>query len=114
MHYTYVLLSEADRRFYIGATQDLKRRVEQHAAGRVESTAYRRPFRLVPFQRSPEPVAQRMREVGTALVYYEACLSPDDAYRRERYLKSGRGGRYLRQRLASSLSSIRDTKLERH
>jgi len=57
MYYTYVLLSEADRRLYIGATQD---------------------------------------------------------YRRERYLKSGRGGRYLKQRLACTLSSTRDNKLERH
>ena len=93
MHYTYVLLSEADGRFYIGATRDLKRRVEKHGDGEVESTAYRRPLRLV---------------------YYEACSSPDDAFRRERYLKSGRGGRYLRQRLASSLTSIRAIKLERH
>jgi putative endonuclease len=93
MHYTYVLLSEADGRFYIGATEDLKRRVKEHEVGRVESTAYRRPVRLV---------------------YYEACLTRDDAFRRERYLKSGRGGRYLRQRLASSLSSFRDIKLERH
>ena len=65
MYYTYVLLSEADRRLYIGATQDLRPRIEQHAAGRVGSTAYRRPLQLV---------------------YYEACLSPDDAYRRESYL----------------------------
>ena len=93
MYYTYVLLSEADRRLYIGATQDLRRRIEQHSAGRVGSTAYRGPLQLV---------------------YYEACLSPDDAYRRERYLKSGRGGRYLKQRLACTLSSTRDNKLERH
>jgi putative endonuclease len=92
MHYTYVLLREVDGRFYIGATEDLRRRVEKHGAGRVESTSYRRPLRLV---------------------YYEACLSADDAFRRERYLKAGRGG-YLRQRLASSLASIGDIKLERH
>jgi hypothetical protein len=48
------------------------------------------------------------------LIYYEACLGADDAYRRERYLKSGRGARYLRIRLASSLAGIRDNKLERH
>jgi hypothetical protein len=34
--------------------------------------------------------------------------------RRERYLKSGRGGRYLKQRLASWLAEIRSNKLERH
>ena len=93
MYYTYVLLSEADGRFYIGATRDLKRRVERHAAGGVGSTAYRRPPRLL---------------------YYEACPSIDDAFRRERYLKSGRGGRCLRKGLASSLSSVKEAKLERH
>jgi len=108
MHYTYVLLSQADQRFYIGATQDLKRRLEEHQAGRVGSTAYRRPLKLL---------------------YYEACLSAEDAYRRERYLKSGRGGRYIKQRLSSSLADVspdptetrrdcrigvRGDKLERH
>jgi len=48
------------------------------------------------------------------LIYYEGCLSIDDARRRERYLKSGRGGRYLKQRLASWLADIRSNKLERH
>ncbi len=93
MHYTYVLLSEADGRFYTGTTHDLRNRVALHAAGRVQSTAYRRPLRLV---------------------YYEACLSPDDAYRRERFLKTGKGGRYLKNRLTRSLASIRENKLERH
>jgi predicted GIY-YIG superfamily endonuclease len=33
MHHTYVLLSEADGRFSIGATEDLKRRVKELGAG---------------------------------------------------------------------------------
>ena len=120
----YVLRSDTDGRFYMGATSDLRvpfqritpagrkrvhdsnlgdaggrpevtqvgtarARVAAHEQGRVRSTAYRRPLRLV---------------------YYEACLSPDDAYRRERYLKSGRGGRYLRQRLISWLPESRGDK----
>ncbi|HWO91949.1 MAG TPA: GIY-YIG nuclease family protein [Methylomirabilota bacterium] len=93
MHYTYVLLSRTDGRFYTGATSDLRNRVKMHAQGRVRSTSYRRPL---------------------TLVYYEACLSAEDAYRRERYLKSGRGGRYLRTRLESSLALIGDNTLERH
>ena len=91
MHYTYVLASEKDGRFYIGTTSDLRYRLKQHVQGRVTSTAYRRPLRLA---------------------YYEACHSADDAYRRERYLKSGRGGRYLKQRLGTWL--ILNNKLERH
>ena len=93
MEYSYVLLSEKDGRFYIGSTGDLRERLREHGKGRVRSTAYRRPLRLI---------------------YYEACLSADDARRRERYLKTGRGGRYLKQRLASWLSEIRSNKLERH
>ena len=92
-HYTYVLLSETDGRFYTGATSDLGKRIAQHTEGHVRSTAYRRPLRLV---------------------YYEACLSPEDAYRRERYLKTGKGGRYLRQRIAAWLSRTGGDKLERH
>jgi len=93
MNYSYVLRSERDEKFYIGSTGDLRHRLKEHHGGRVHSTAYRRPLRLV---------------------YYEACLSAADAQRRERYLKSGRGGRYLRQRLASWLSEIQSNKLERH
>jgi putative endonuclease len=93
MNYSYVLLSEKEKRFYIGSTRDLRKRMEAHNNGRVPSTAYRRPLRLV---------------------YYETCLSAADASRRERYLKTGRGGRYLKQRLATWLFEIRSNKLERH
>ncbi len=93
MKYSYVLLSEKDGEFYTGSTGDLRERLQEHNKGRVRSTAHRRPLRLI---------------------YYEGCLSADDAARRERYLKTGRGGRYLKQRLASWLSEIRSNKLERH
>jgi hypothetical protein len=80
VHYTYVLLSQREANWYIGA-------------GRAQSTSPRCPLSL-----------------GCA----EACLSADDAYRRQRYLKSGRGGRHLRARLASSLAELSANKLERH
>ncbi len=93
MHYTYVLLSEWDWRFYTGSTGDLDARVRRHNQGRVRSTAHRGPLRLI---------------------YYEACIDPDDARRRERFLKTGKGKRYLKNRLAASLAGIWDDKLERH
>ncbi len=61
MNYSYVLLSERDWKFYIGSTGDLRERLQQHNKGQVRSTAYRRPLRLI---------------------YYEGCLSADDARRR--------------------------------
>lgn len=93
MNYTYVLLSERDGRFYTGSTTDLRARVRDHAGGRVRSTASRAPL---------------------VLVYYEACVNLDDARRRERFLKTGKGKRYLNNRLAAYLSAIRRNKLERH
>ena len=85
MYYVYVLLSERDGNFYTGSTPDLKRRLAAHSAGKVPSTRDRRPLKLI---------------------YFEASLSKADAIRRERYLKTGMGKRYLRNRLKSQLAEL--------
>lgn len=85
MHYVYLLLSENDGNFYTGFTKDLKRRLEEHNSGKVKSTFKRRPLKLI---------------------YYEACISEDDARRRERYLKSGMGKKYLINRIKSYLDDL--------
>jgi len=92
MCYTYVLRSDRDRRFYTGAARDLRARMREHVEGRVRSTARRRPL---------------------TLIYYEACHDIDDAFRRERFLKTGKGKRFLRNRLASFLSRSDIEQLER-
>jgi len=38
------------------------------------------------------------------LIYYEACLNQQDATAREKYLKTGMGKRFLRNRLKRFLS----------
>lgn len=91
MCYTYVLRSDCDQRFYTGTTRDLRARIKLHSDGHVQSTAHRRPL---------------------TLIYYEACLNSDDAYRRERFLKTGKGKRFLRNRLASFLATSGTSKLE--
>jgi len=83
MFYTYVLLSKKDGRWYTGSTGDLRKRFNQHNAGEVLSTKNRGPFEVI---------------------YYEACLNEQDARFREKYLKSGMGKRYLRNRLKRFLS----------
>src|SRR5262249_44833493 len=93
VNYTYVLFSERDGQFYTGSTSDLRARLAQHRAGRVRSTASRGPL---------------------ILVYYEASVDIADAQRRERFLKTGTGKRYLNKRLSTHLSLIRPNKLERH
>ena len=85
MFYVYVLLSDKDGRFYTGATSDLRRRLREHETGSVSSTKGRLPVRLV---------------------YYEGCLTQADAFRREKYLKTGMGKRYLKNRLKGYLESL--------
>lgn len=91
--YTYVLESLRDKRWYTGVTGDLRSRAREHMRGQVHSTRHRRPLRLI---------------------YYEACLSEADAQQREKYLKTGRGKRYLRQRLVAWYREVSSEKLERH
>ncbi len=86
MHYVYVLISDKDSRFYTGFTNDLKRRVAEHNAGKVRSTSQRMPL---------------------TLVYYEACLSQEDAIHREKYLKTTFGKQYLRNRMKKFLAKDR-------
>ncbi len=80
MYYTYVLQSSKDSNFYVGFTQDLKQRFEEHNSGKVDSTKNRRPLKLV---------------------YYEACIDRNDATKREKHLKTHYGRMYLKKRLKS-------------
>jgi putative endonuclease len=82
MYYVYVLRSEKDRKFYVGCTKDLEARIKMHNGGKVKSTRNRTPFKLV---------------------YYEACLNQQDALKREKYLKTNYGKRYIKSRLKKFL-----------
>ena len=83
MYYTYVLISKMDGNFYTGYTKDLKVRFEEHDKGHVASTKDRRPLELI---------------------YYEGCLSQQDAIRREKYLKTYHGKMFIKRRLKSYLT----------
>ncbi len=85
MIYVYVLKSSKDEKLYTGLTRNLPQRIKEHNEGGVFSTKLRRPF--VP-------------------IYYEACLSENDARRREIYLKTGMGKRYLKNRLKNTLEVL--------
>ena len=76
--YTYVLICEKTGTFYTGATNNLENRIKQHENGNVYYTKSRLPINLA---------------------YYEACLNRADAFRREKYLKTGMGKRYIRNRI---------------
>jgi len=82
-YYTYILQSEKDNLFYVGYTANLQNRLNEHNLGKVKSTKYRRPLRLI---------------------YYEACLNQQDATHREKYLKTSWGKRYIKNRLKNYLT----------
>jgi len=84
MYYVYVLRSSKDYQFYTGFTNDLKRRVDEHNEECQVSTQSRTPFELI---------------------YFEWCLNKEDAIAREKYLKSGMGKKYIRNRLKYYLES---------
>jgi len=56
----------------------MKRRIDEHNFGYVESTRNRRPLELI---------------------YSEACKNEKDTIAREKYLKTGMGKRFLKNRL---------------
>jgi putative endonuclease len=69
--------------WYTGSTDDLRKRFNQHNSGKSTYTKSRGPYKLI---------------------YYEACLNEQDARSREKYLKTGMGKRYLKNRLKRFLS----------
>jgi len=78
MYYTYILYSLKDRKLYTGFSKDLKKRIEEHNKGYNFSTKNRIPFKLI---------------------YYEASEYDEDCIAREKYLKTGPGKRFLKNRL---------------
>ena len=78
MYYVYLLKSLKDLNFYVGYTHDLKNRILEHQRGKVISTKYRRPLRLV---------------------CYEAYIDKETAMKREKFLKTSDGKLDMNRRL---------------
>ncbi|MBK8511689.1 MAG: GIY-YIG nuclease family protein [Saprospiraceae bacterium] len=77
-YYVYVLESDLDQSWYIGYSRDLEKRLCEHNAGKTVTTSKKMPWKII---------------------YYEANRSIEDAIAREKYLKSGMGRRYLKNRM---------------
>jgi putative endonuclease len=45
--YTYILYSQVSKKFYIGETQDLEKRLLLHNSGKVNSTKKYKPYDLI-------------------------------------------------------------------
>ncbi len=78
MYYTYILKSKKNGQLYTGYASDLRKRFREHNDGKSTYTKDRGPYELI---------------------YYEACIHKEDARAREKYLKTGRGKRFIKNRL---------------
>jgi len=78
MFYVYPLQGQKDKKFYTGFTNDSRKRLLKHNAGKVLSTKSRCPLRYI---------------------YAEICVNEQDARQRERRFKTGIGKRFIKQRL---------------
>jgi predicted GIY-YIG superfamily endonuclease len=79
MHYVYILRSETDEdRYYTGLTDDLRKRLETHNAGRVPHTAKWKPWHL-----------------KTYVAFSNRTRAADF----EQYLKSSSGRAFVKKRL---------------
>lgn len=71
-----------DGTLYTGCSNDVEKRLELHNAGHVHSTQHKKPL---------------------SLIYYEAYLNSEDAFRREKFLKTGWGRNYIKKTLRATL-----------
>ncbi|MFH1620537.1 MAG: GIY-YIG nuclease family protein [Patescibacteria group bacterium] len=71
MYYVYVIQSETTNRYYIGMTADLVQRLRHHNSGANKSTRGKDPRRMV---------------------YTEELPDRSSAWKRERVIKSYKGG----------------------
>ena len=83
MYYVYILQSEKSRQWYTGTTSNLRKRLSQHNLGQSTWTKKGVPWKLI---------------------YCEACLNENDSFAREKYLKTGTGKKYIKNRLKHFLS----------
>jgi putative endonuclease len=74
MIFVYVIKSQKNKFRYTGITENLDRRLTEHNSGKNDSTSFYKPFDLI---------------------YTEKYKDYKEARRREKFLKSGQGRKFL-------------------
>lgn len=82
--YYVCLLQSLKSSFYIGYTNDLKRKFAEHNNGESKAAKSKKPY---------------------ILIFYEAFINANDAKAREEYLKSGWGRRSINKILKNYLKN---------
>ena len=85
MNIIYVLRSFKDGNLYVGCTSDIERRLSDHREGRVRSTKSRRPF---------------------SLIYKEEFTNKYEAFKKEKYYKTVKGKRELKNKISRNCGVV--------
>jgi predicted GIY-YIG superfamily endonuclease len=85
MFYTYILRNKITKRYYVGFTPDLKKRLKKHQTGKVLSTKSNLNYKLE---------------------WYCAFKTQKQALDFERYLKTGSGIAFMKKRFFKSDSEV--------
>ncbi len=78
MYFVYILQSEGDKGLYVGSTENVKQRVDEHNSGKAKYSRSKRPY---------------------ALKWFCAFPNKKQALAFERYLKQGSGFAFTRKHL---------------
>ena len=81
MYFVYILKSLIHNRYYTGSTGDLKKRLNYHNSGKVKSTKNYKPWEII---------------------YIENFNTKSEALRREKQIKSYKGGEAFKKLINSS------------
>ncbi len=76
MYFIYVLESLVDQHLYVGYSDNIKRRLDEHNSGKVLATRNRRPFKVI---------------------HLEGFVNQQDATSREKFYKTGWGRTHLKR-----------------
>lgn len=77
-HIAYILISKVARKTYVGHTNDLERRLEEHNGGKSIFSKRYKPWMII---------------------YKETFNNETDAIKKEKYLKSAAGRRWIKKNL---------------
>ncbi|KAF0152009.1 MAG: putative endonuclease [Ignavibacteria bacterium] len=74
-YYVYILQSMNNDKTYVGQTENLERRLKEHNSGKTSYTAKYVPWKIV---------------------YFEKYSTREESLKREKYLKSSAGRRFIK------------------
>jgi len=85
MWFTYIIRNDVNNRFYIGSTNNIKRRLKEHSRSKRQSIAHFGTYRLI---------------------YKEEYTTRSEAFQRERQIKAYKGGNAFKKLLREKADLI--------